>query len=34
MKKIEFKNLPSKETPLSASNLNLMQQNIENEFNK
>ena len=33
MKKIEFKNLPSKETPLSASNLNLMQQNIENEFN-
>ncbi len=34
MKKIEFKNLPSKETPLSASNLNLMQQNIEDEINK
>ena len=33
MKKIEFKNLPSKETPLSASNLNFMQQNIEDEFN-
>jgi len=33
MKKIEFKNLPSKETPLSASNLNLLQQNIEDEFN-
>lgn len=34
MKKIEFKNLPSKETPLSASNLNLLQQNIEDEINK
>lgn len=33
MKKIEFKNLPSKETPLSASNLNLLQQNVEDEFN-
>lgn len=33
MKKIEFKNIPSTETPLSASNLNLMQQNIEDEFN-
>ena len=33
MRKIEFKNLPSKETPLSASNLNLLQQNIEDEFN-
>ena len=33
MRKIEFKNLPSKETPLSASNLNLLQQNVENEFN-
>jgi hypothetical protein len=34
MKKIEFKNLPSKETPISASNLNLLQQNIEEEINK
>ena len=34
MKKIEFKNLPSKETPISASNLNLLQQNIEEENNK
>ncbi len=34
MKKIEFKNLPSKETPLSANNLNLMQKNIEDEINK
>lgn len=33
MRKIEFKNLPSKETPLSASNLNLLQQNVEDEFN-
>lgn len=33
MKKIEFKNLPSKETPISATNLNLLQQNIEDEFN-
>lgn len=33
MKKIEFKNLPSKETPLSANNLNLLQQNVEDEFN-
>ena len=34
MKKIEFKNLPSKETPISAKNLNLLQQNIEDEINK
>ena len=34
MKKIEFKNLPSKETPISANNLNLLQQNIEEEINK
>lgn len=33
MKKIDFKNLPSKETPLSASNLNSLQQNVEDEFN-
>ena len=33
MKKIEFKDLPSTETPLSASNLNLLQQNVEDEFN-
>lgn len=29
MKKIEFKNLPSMETPISADNLNTMQSNIE-----
>ncbi len=29
MKKIEFKNLPDKSTPLSAENMNLMQDNIE-----
>ena len=34
MKKIEFKDLPSKETPLSANNLNLLQQNVEDEINK
>ena len=34
MKKINFKNLPSKETPLSANNLNLLQQNVEDEINK
>ena len=34
MKKINFKNKPSKETPLSATNLNLLQQNIEEEINK
>lgn len=34
MKKINFKNKPSKETPISASNLNLLQQNIEEEINK
>lgn len=34
MKKIEFKNTPSTETPLSAEVLNKMQQNIEDEINK
>ena len=34
MKKIGFKNLPSKETPISANNLNLLQQNVEDEINK
>ncbi len=34
MKKIEFKNTPSTETPLSANNLNLLQQNVEDEINK
>lgn len=29
MDKINFKNLPSQETPISAENLNLMQSNIE-----
>lgn len=29
MEKIEFKNLPSKETPISAENLNQMQDDIE-----
>lgn len=33
MKKIEFKNAPSTETPLSAEVLNKMQQNVEDEFN-
>lgn len=33
MKKIEFKNAPSTETPLSAEIFNGMQQNIEDEFN-
>ena len=33
MKKIEFKNTPSTETPLSAEIFNGMQQNIEDEFN-
>lgn len=32
MNKINFKDLPSTETPLSASNLNQMQTNIENEI--
>ena len=32
MQKINFKNLPSTDTPLNAENLNLLQQNIENEF--
>ena len=34
MEKIEFKDLPDTTTPLSASNLNTMQDNIEDEFNK
>lgn len=34
MDKIDFKNLPSQETPLSAENLNLMQSNIENAMEK
>ena len=32
MQKIEFKDLPDTTTPLSASNLNTMQDNIENEI--
>lgn len=34
MKKIEFKDLPIEETPLDAYTLNLLQQNVEDEFNK
>ena len=34
MEKIEFKDLPDTTTSLSASNLNTMQNNIEDEFNK
>lgn len=33
MKKIEFENLPNTKTPLSAENLNIMQDNIEEEIN-
>lgn len=33
MKKIEFKDLPIEETPLDAYTLNLLQQNVEDEFN-
>lgn len=33
MQKINFQNLPSTETPLNATNLNQLQQNVENEFN-
>ena len=33
MKKIEYENAPSTKTPVSAKLLNLMQQNIEDEFN-
>ena len=32
MEKIEFKNAPNTETPLSAENLNKIQENIENEI--
>lgn len=32
MQKIEFKNLPNTDTPLSAENLNAIQDNIENSF--
>lgn len=32
MKKVTFKDLPSTETPINASNLNLVQNNIEEEF--
>ena len=34
MDKIDFKNLPSQETPLSAENLNLLQSNIENTMER
>lgn len=33
MEKIEFKNLPNTDTPISDENLNTMQDNIENEIN-
>ena len=33
MEKIEFKDLPDTTTPLSASNLNILQDNIENAIN-
>jgi|GEM_PF-5928257 hypothetical protein len=33
MKKIEFKDLPIEETPLDAYTLNLLQKNVEDEFN-
>lgn len=33
MQKIEFKNLPSTDTPITAENLNAIQSNIENEIN-
>ena len=32
MQKIEFKNLPDTSTPLSAENLNLLQDNVENDL--
>lgn len=32
MNKINFKNLPSTETPINAENLNLLQTNVENSF--
>ena len=34
MEKIIFENLPSTNTPINASNLNQLQTNVENEFNK
>lgn len=34
MKKINFKDRPNTETPISASNLNLVQQNVEEELDK
>ena len=34
MNKIEFKDLPDTSTPLNASNLNLIQSNIEDEFER
>lgn len=33
MQKIEFKNLPNTDTPISAENLNAIQDNVENEIN-
>lgn len=33
MKKIEFKNLPSQDTPVNATNVNKLQDNIEEVFN-
>lgn len=33
MEKIQFENLPSTNTPINADNLNLLQDNVENEFN-
>lgn len=34
MQKINFQNLPNTTTPVNASNLNAIQTNAENEFNK
>lgn len=34
MTKINFKDLPSEETPINAENLNKLQSNIETEINK
>lgn len=34
MQKINFQNLPSTTTPVNATNLNQVQTNVENEFNK
>lgn len=33
MKKIQFKNKPDTTTPVNADNLNLLQENVEEEFN-